>query len=434
MAYLSKLRILLYGLNFEPELTGAGKYSGELARWLTTRGHDVQVVTAPPYYPEWRVGAGFSAARYSIDANPMAPHLSVLRCPIWVPGKVTGVRRLLHLLSFAFSSAPALLCMAIRKRPSVLMVVVPTMACAPLALIVAGILRLPIWLHIQDFEVDAMHAMGILPGAKFTQKLVLACEAWLLKRFDRVSSISRKMVDRLLEKGVASDRVVEFPNWVDVSLIHPMDFGAKNINPVRELFCVPEGAIVVLYAGNIGLKQGLEVVVESARRLSDRMDIFFVFVGAGSAMEGLKSSAKDLKQVKWFPLQPIELLNDLLNAADIHVLPQKAGAADLVMPSKLTGMLSSGRVIVGTAEAETELGLVLEKCGVRVPAEDAEALTVAIEQLSQDECKRLQLGASGREYALAHLSHAVIFRQFESELLRLMDNESGVMPDNSCKK
>ena len=409
------MRVLLYGLNYEPELTGIGKYSSEMARWLASRGHRVQVVTAPPYYPEWRIKDGHAGHRYRSDPCVSQPGLTVLRCPLWVPRKVTGRTRILHLMSFALSSGPALLWMAIKQRPAVIMLVVPTLVCAPAAILVGKLLRTPIWLHVQDFEIDAMHAMGIAHTGGWTRHLALSIESWLMKRFDRVSSISPNMVSRLRSKGVHLHRAIEFPNWVDVTMISPQPTGRLS-NPVRQKLNLPDDALVVLYAGNMGQKQGIEVVLEAARSLADHPRLRFVLAGAGAALENLKQQAQDLGNVQWLPLQPLELLNDLLNMADIHVLPQRADAADLVMPSKLTGMLASGRPVVGTADSNTQLGEVLDACGVRVAPGDAPALAKALSALADAPDTRELLGAKGRQHALDHLSHTAVLTGFESQL------------------
>lgn len=412
------LQVLLYGLNYEPELTGIGKYSGEMARWLAARGHHVQVVTAPPYYPEWRIRDGFSGARYTTDPSVGQPGLSVLRCPLWVPAKVTGKTRVVHLMSFAISSGPALFWMALKHRPAVLMLVVPTLVCAPAAILVGKLLRIPVWLHVQDFEIDAMHAMGLGGKSGPIRKLALGIESWLMKRFDRASSISPKMLERLAAKGVAADRIVEFPNWVDVSAIHPLP-ADREPNPIRQQLNLPDDALIVLYAGNLGQKQGIEIVLDAARALQNHPRIRFLVVGAGAAEASLKAYSAGLPNVQWLPLQPLELLNELLNMADIHVLPQRADAADLVMPSKLTGMLASGRPVIGTASASTQLGQVLDECGIRVDPGCAEALTHAITQLASHPDEQRRLGELGRQYALAHLSHEAVLSNFEKGLAAL---------------
>lgn len=411
--------VLLYSLNYEPELTGIGKYSGELAHWLVARGHQVQVLTAPPYYPEWAVWPGYSAWRYRSERGPAPSGLRVLRCPLWVPRKVTALRRIVHLASFAFTSGFGLLACLLRQRPSAIVLVVPTLVCAPAALLAGWLFRVPVWLHVQDFEIDAMHAMGLAGSGQGARRLIARAESWVMQRFDRVSSISGNMVKRLAAKGVPVSRTLHFPNWVDVSAICPKPLGEVS-NPVRQKFTLPPGAVLVLYAGNMGQKQGLEIVIEAARLLANHPTIRFGMVGAGAALADLKAQAEGLPHVQWLPLQPLELLNDLLNAADIHVLPQRADAADLVMPSKLTGMLASGRPVLGTAAADTQLGAVLDECGVRVEPADVAALVRSLEALAADVQERERLGALGRTYALTHLSHDAVLRAFERDMQDLV--------------
>ncbi len=120
------MKILMYCLNYAPELTGIGKYTCEQAEWLAARGHEVRVVTAPPYYPAWRVGEGYRAWQYSRERRRW---VEVYRAPLWVPRKPTGVTRLLHLASFAVSSLPSLMAQ-LRWRPDALFVVEPPLMCA----------------------------------------------------------------------------------------------------------------------------------------------------------------------------------------------------------------------------------------------------------------------------------------------------------------
>ena len=145
----------------------------------------------------------------------------------------------------------------------------------------------------------------------------------------------------------------------------------------------------------------------------------FVIGGAGSARERLMAMASDLSNIRWIPLQPLERLNDLLNLADVHLLPQRADAADLVMPSKLTGMLASGRPVIATAEPETQVGRVVGGCGVLVPPGDGAALARAIVDLAADPARRHALGAAARRYAETNLARDAIMSRFETTALAL---------------
>jgi len=202
------MRLLIYGLNFAPELTGIGKYTGELAAWLAGRGHTVSVIAGPPYYPAWRIEPGYSAWRYRRETWR---GVTVIRTPLWVPARPGGLKRLLHLASFAASSLPVLIMQAF-KRPDVIFVVAPSLFCAPAAWLAARLCGARVWLHIQDYEVDAAFELGLLKG-RGLRKVVLGLERWLLRRFDRVSTISGRMLELARRKGVDARRLETLPNW-----------------------------------------------------------------------------------------------------------------------------------------------------------------------------------------------------------------------------
>jgi colanic acid biosynthesis glycosyl transferase WcaI len=338
----------------------------------------------------------------------------VHRCPIWVPRVPGGKKRLFHLASFALSSFPVALAHA-RWRPHVVMTVEPTLAVAPAALLVSRLAGAKSWLHVQDFEVDAAFDMGLL-GAGALKKFAMWCEKILLNRFDRVSTISDRMMDHLAEKGVADTRRVMFPNWADITSIRPLDRASE----FRSELGFGDEHVVVLYSGNLGEKQGLEVLVDAAKRMHHARHIRWVIAGEGSARARLESTSSGLENLQWLPLQPLERLNDLLNLADIHVLPQRADAADLVMPSKLTGMLASGRAIVATALPETQVGRVMAMCGVCVPPGDSEALATEVLKLAADKKRRALLGAKARGYAEEYLDYDMVMSSFERELFGIL--------------
>ncbi|NEX62721.1 glycosyltransferase WbuB [Noviherbaspirillum galbum] len=410
------MKILLYGINFAPELTGIGKYTGEMAAWLAQAGHDVRVVTAPPYYPNWEIPKGYSALLYKHERWGGA---RVWRAPLWVPRQPSGGKRLLHLASFAIASLPVV-ARQLLWRPDVVWVVEPPLACAPAALCLAKLTRARAWLHIQDYEVDAAFALGLLKGS-LARRMVLGIERWLMRRFDQVSTISDSMMKHALDKGVEAERLVHCPNWIDLSHIYPLD----GPSSYRSELGIADNTIVALYSGNMGNKQGLEILADAARRLADEPRIMFVFCGNGAGRSKLEEQTAGLRNVRFLDLQPFERLNDLLGLADIHLLPQRADAADLVMPSKLTGMLASGRAVVATAHADTELGRVVSKCSVITAPGDADAFAGAVRDLAHDRERRHALGKAGREYAETKLNIRNILREFE-DLLKQDPSEAGV--------
>ncbi len=410
------MRILIYGLNYAPELTGIGKYTGEMASWLAARGHEVRVVTAPPYYPAWRIRDDYRNTMYRTERVAGEP--VVFRTPLYVPEKPSGTKRVAHLFSFMLGSLPVML-RQIFWSPEIVWTVEPTFFGAPLALFTAFAAGAESWLHVQDFEVDAAFDLGLLPAKGPVHTFALWLERLFTGSFARVSSISAKMVERAVAKGMAPQRTVLFPNWVDVDAIHPQ---AIEGNPFRRELGL-EGRLVLLYSGNMGNKQGLELLAPLARAFADDRRVHFLFCGDGAFRPQLEVLVGGLPNVTLLPLQPFSRLNDLLNAADIHLLPQRAGAADLVMPSKLTGMLSSGRPVIATADAGTQVAHVVAGRGLVVPAEQPEALYQAVRRLIDDSALRVELGQAARRYAVEHLGKEQVLLQFERDLAALVSGK-----------
>jgi len=312
---------------------------------------------------------------------------------------------------FALTSWPVAL-MRIFWRPDVVFVVEPPLSCVPAALMVARLSKAKAWLHVQDFEVDVALDLGLvrIPGLK---GVITGIEKWLTKRFDIRSTISQKMLEKLNSKTGESARNILFPNWVDVDQIFPLD----RESSFRSRLGLSAEASVALYSGNMGAKQGLEIVIEAARLLKDRRDLVFVLCGTGAAHEQLQLLGENLENIRWLPVQPLEELNDLLNLADIHLLPQRADAADLVMPSKLTGMLASGRAVLANANPGTQVYQVVSEVGLVVPPGDATAFATALKEMlsAPDKCRAW--GVRGRQIAVEKLGRDAILSQFQSELV-----------------
>jgi colanic acid biosynthesis glycosyl transferase WcaI len=243
--------------------------------------------------------------------------------------------------------------------------------------------------------------------------LVLWLERTVLRRFDVVSTVSKRMTERLEKKGVPLTRIRFFPNWVDTGCVKPLA-GASSY---REELGIDPGAVVVLFSGTLAGKQGLMVIPQVAAMMADRPDVVFVVCGDGVMKEALENSARELPNFRMIPLQPSERLGDLLGMADIHLLPQSPSAADLVLPSKLSGMLASGRPVVATCNAGTELDSVVAECGAVVPPEDGQALTEIILKLANDPQMRRELGRKARSYAECNFERDVVLRKFFGSFL-----------------
>lgn len=411
------MKILILGINYSPEAVGTGRYTGDMARWLARAGDHVRVVTAVPYYPQWRVFEGFSRRWYSLSLDET---VHVTRCPLYVPRSPGLVRRLLHLGSFAMLATGPMLG-ALMWRPDVIVAVAPTIFCAPLAWFVALFSGAVPVLHVQDFEIDAMVGAGI--GREgLAARFARSCESFVLRRFSVVSTISDGMVRRAQAKGVDPRRVVLLPNWADIENIARARPDPTLLTRLGMRLDRP----IILYSGNIGQKQGLVTVLDAAR--DQRLQACqFLICGEGAGREQLVAlkEAAGLSNVVFQDVQPPEQFASLLVSADCHLVVQKAGVADAVLPSKLTNILAAGGNAVVTAGLETSLGAVCEQhpgTAIRVSPDSAPALADGI-------CAALAMPRPNHvaiKFAGEYLAIDAIMGRYRNRLIGLRTGTAGL--------
>jgi colanic acid biosynthesis glycosyl transferase WcaI len=407
---LLKTRVLIYGINYAPEIAGVGKYSGEIGAHFAAEGHAVSVVTAPPHYPGWAAKPGYSARRWMREEVEGA---EVYRCPLYLNTDMRGFRRLLAPLTFALSSAPVAFAQILKRRPDVVMAVEPTLFVAPVALLAARLAGARAVLHVQDLEIDAAFAVGHLGKGGLLARLAAGFERAVLRRFDRVITISNRMAEKIFDKGVDAARIAIVRNWVDVDLIRPM----PTSQAYRAELGLKPADFVVLYSGNIGAKQGVRLLIDAARALQDTPEAVFVIAGQGPMRPEVEQAAAVLPNIRVLDFQPERRFGEFLSIADVHVLPQERDAADLLLPSKLGGMLASGRRIIVTADPGTELAAFLGDCCAFTPPGDAAALAAAVrtalKEAPSPEMERERLARA------ASLSKSTVIHQFTQAALFL---------------
>lgn len=411
---MTPANILLLTLNYAPEPVGIGPYSAGLAEALAERGHRVQVIAGKPYYPQWRVYPAFAGSGWQQGEER---GVAITRCPHYVPAQPGGLKRILHLASFALTALPIALRAALRdkaQRPQVVMVIAPALLSVLTGWLAARLAGARLWIHVQDFEVEAALATGLLGEQGLPARLARWLEGWVLRRGDRVTTISPQMCAKLRDKGVAAERVREVRNWADARFAADPD-GARAIRAEWGL----GDRLVALYSGNIARKQGIEILVEAARLLRDRPDIGFVICGEGPNRAELERLAAGLENIQLHDLQPAERMGAMLTMADLHLLPQIAGAADLVLPSKLTNMLASGRPVVATADPGTGLFSEVDGCGTLTAPGDAAALAAAIAALAADPARRAAYGAAARQRAEERWMKDAIIDRVETGIAEL---------------
>lgn len=403
------MRIHVVGINYSPEPTGIAVYTTGLAEYLARGGHCVKVFTGFPYYPRW---AKASEHRRKLFARYDRNGVQVRRHYLYVPVEPTALSRLFHELSFVMSACVGY---AVAPKADLTIVIAPPLFLGLPILLLARIKRSQSILHVQDLQPDAAVDLGMLkPGILTT--LLFALERATYRIADKVSTISLAMLEQIRSKGIPKQKLGLLRNWANDDVVVPM----KTDTAYRKKWDL-QGKLVVLYSGNLGVKQGLSCVVEAATKLRDHEEIAIVVVGDGAEREHLINLATKAKlpNLRFYDLQPIERLGELLATADIAIVPQKAGVKDLVLPSKIANLLASERPIIAAATSDTEFGkLITEaKCGVLIAPEDGDQLTAAILSMAGDPTGRATMGTNGRKYMLEHLTSAAILGEFGNQFL-----------------
>lgn len=411
-------RLLLIGGNFSPELTGIGKYNGEMIDKLASHGYQCTVVTTFPYYPHWNIQEPYtkSSRWYKKEIHQTligggAGSIEIFRCPHYVPKKPTGLKRMVSDFTFTFTALIKVVQLLFAKKFDYVLVVAPPFQLGLLGILYKKIKGAKLLYHIQDLQIDAARDFKLI-RSQFIINTLLKVEKYILKMADVVSSISQGMIKKIELKHPG--RVVFFPNWVDTGMFFPLYDKEK----LKKEFNFEASDKIVLYSGAIGEKQGLEAILKAAKILHHQQNIKFVICGSGpykEKLQELKESEK-LGNIIFLPLQPFAKLNAFLNMADIHLVLQKANAADLVMPSKLTAILSVGGVSIITANAGSSLFDVvsLNKMGILIEPDNPGVLTGAIEEALNNNGDEIKKNA--RLYAEQYLAIDEIFKKYITEL------------------
>jgi len=406
-------RVLLIGGNFSPELTGIGKYNGEMIEMLSNLGYDCTVVTSYPYYPHWKVQepytktCGWFKKEIKVAMGAEIHPIKVFRCPHYIPEKPTGLKRIISDFTFCFSAFLKIFELLFSKKIDYVLVVAPPFQLGLLGVLYKKIKGAKFFYHIQDLQIDAARELNLIKSP-FLINSLFKIEKYILKKADIVSSISEGMIKKIERKY--QREVVFFPNWVDTTLLSPLPEREK----LKNNFGFEASDKIVLYSGAIGEKQGLEAVLDAAKVFQERPGLKFVICGSGPYKEKLQEQKElqKLDNVVFLSLQPFEMLNAFLNMADIHLVLQKSNAADLVMPSKLTAILSIGGVSIITASKGASLHDVVykHKMGILTEPENTSLLIEAIELALISDNQSIRKNA--RSYAKQFLSIDEIFRKF----------------------
>jgi colanic acid biosynthesis glycosyl transferase WcaI len=383
------MRIVVWGINYAPEITGIAPHNVALCEFLQRKGEDVEMVSTFAYYPAWRKSA---QDRHLLFRTDRINGVRVHRCWHFVPERVLASKRIIHEATFILTSTIRVLSL---KRADVYVIVSPPLLLGMAAWFVTRIKRARFVFHVQDLQPDAAVGLGMLRTGWFTRALYWL-ESFAYKHATRVAGISEEIVDAFRRKGVPEEKLILFPNGIAIPDQVPASGGFR----ARYNFTPDE--FLAIYAGNLGVKQGLSILLDVAEQLRNEPKIRIVLCGDGAERGALEQSVQDrhLANVSMLPLQFGSDYRELLVDTDVSLITQQSGSGNAFFPSKLLVTLAHRSPVVTVADEESALAKAVNegRFGVNVLPGDAAKLAQTFREFAQDRQSLRQWGENGRVY------------------------------------
>ncbi|MET9436409.1 glycosyltransferase family 4 protein [Streptomyces sp. NPDC006551] len=378
--------------NYAPEHAGIGPYATQIAEHWARLGHETHVLAGMPHYPSWSLDPAYAGVwRRTEERAGVVVH----RRRHTVPPRQTALRRAAFEATVLFHGLLAPPSMA---RPDAVLSQMPSLAGGIIGARLAARWRVPYVPVVQDLMGAAAAQSGIRGGDR-AAALAAGAERHALRGATLVGVIHETFVDKVAALGVDRRRIRLVPNWSHVA--RP----SAPRDETRARLGWRDGETVVLHSGNMGLKQGLDVLVEAARRDPKTR---FVLLGDGNQRAHLRTLAAGLANLDFMEPVGDDEFPDVLAAADVLAVTQRASVLDMSVPSKLTSYFAAGRPVVASVAAEggTALEVLRSGAGVLVPPEDPDALLAEVRRLGDDPAAADALGAQGPRHVEAHLTRA----------------------------
>jgi len=402
------MKIAVLGINFHPEPIGISVYTTDMCEYLADKGHEVTMFTGFPYYPTWRrekvLGKRFLATHIHRG-------IQVKRSYVYVPRHVAARTRVLHELSFMISSFLRIL---FSRRADLLVTVSPPLGLGLVAYLINKIRGVPFIFHVQDLQPDAAEVLGMIKSRRLL-RVLQCCEKFIYKKAAKITVISSTMEDRIRQKVHCNGNLTLFPNWVDSYRFRPL----PKVNAFSRQHGLV-GKFAVLYSGNIGYKQGLDVLAKMAAAARGMMDVVFVIAGDGAFKPKLIETiaAGHIDNVMFLPVIAEHLFPLALASCDVCFVPQKRVAVDFAFPSKLLAIMASGRPVIAGASVGSELhGVITEaRCGIVAEPGSWESAFEAVKALHDHPEELVVMGSNARAYAQEHFGRLRTLQRFEGIL------------------
>jgi colanic acid biosynthesis glycosyl transferase WcaI len=405
------VRVAIFGINYAPEPTGIAPYTTGLAIGLAERGHDVAVLTGFPHYPQWKRAENSSAFR----SDEQMDGVHVRRFSHSVPRKLSWIGRAAMEVTFGLQ-----LLTTRWGRPDVVVFVTPPLLAVAMATVRARMTwrRPAIGIVVHDLYSRGVTETGAASG--LSARAVHMVESPAVRLADGVAVIHPGFAADLTEHlGVDARRIREIRNWSHIDPPNPLDTTA-----FRDAHRWRADDVVVLHAGNMGYKQGLENVVAAADLAShSNSRARFVLLGDGNQRASLQAAGAGVRALEFLPPVSEEEFPAALGAADVLLVNERPGVAQMSLPSKLTSYFSAGKpILAATGEAGfTAQEIMASAAGIRVPADRPDLLLAEALRLGTDRALAAQLGDAGRRYSAALLSAATALDRYEEWIAELAE-------------
>jgi colanic acid biosynthesis glycosyl transferase WcaI len=405
------MNLFIWGINYVPEVTGIAPYNTALCEYLAQRGHTVHMFTSFSYYPTWTKQPEDQGRLYRTD---LIKGVKVHRCWHYVPRKATALKRIFHEGSFVLTSFLRAL---VVPRPDVMLVVSPPLLLGAAAWVLSWIKRAPFIFHVKDLQPDAAAELGMLKYKSLLRALYWL-EGLAYRKAARVAGINPGMIEAFRRKAVPEDKILYSPDHIDVK---QLEASCPPPGTFRKKHGFSEHEFLILYSGNLGVKQGLGILLDAARLVKNPA-IRFVICGDGSQREVMVERIRQEKlgNVTLLPLQSQELYLAMLRDADISAITQQPGTGKLFFPNKLLPTLALSRPVIATADGESDLAIAIAqgKFGAIVPPTRPDLLAAAVEDLAREPERLDQWGKAGRIFINA-FDRASVLQELEKVLENL---------------
>ena len=408
------MRILHLGINYWPDETGIAPFVTGRCEYLAACGHEVTACAGPPYYPQWRVPDEYRRRFFSSERRN---GVTILRSWMYVPRRLTSMKRILHEGTFVCSSFIRALG---RTRPDLLFVNAPPLGLGASAIALSRLWGVPYVLHVDDLQPDAAVDLGMLAEGRFIRALY-RLERAAYRNAVLVSTLTEAMRQRIIAKGVPPEKVALFPGWIDPQLF-------SIVPPQASRSAMRESPFVVAHFGNMGVKQGLDVIIEAAKISRDESGVVYLLVGDGAARPALETKARELNlpNLRFLPLQPQDRFLELLGQSDVCLVTQQRAVSDIVFPSKVITLLAAARPVIASVGTGSEVARVVAEsgAGLTVAPEDPGALADAVKHLRANPALSAQMGRAGRAYATDHWERETVLKATEKKLASISNGNT----------